>query len=176
MSGHPKAENAEGYWCVVNTLPSQEERAEKNLRRQGYRAWLPAFRRTRRHARRVETVLAPLFPGYVFVRLDPKREAWSPINGTYGVRRLLCHRDKPAAVPGDFVETLIQSVDSDGAVTVPDPGLTPGRKVRLLAGPFADCVGTLLQLAARDRVELLLNVLGSQVSTLVSRHMVVPAD
>lgn len=163
-----------GAWYVVNTLPHQEIRAEANLKRQGYRAWLPAFRRSRRHARRIETVLAPLFPGYLFVQLDLARDAWSPINGTYGVRRLLCRDERPARVPEDFVEGLRHTVDGEGLVAVPEAGLEPGRKVRLLAGPFADCIGTLLHLAARDRVALLLDVLGTQVSTLVSRRMVVP--
>jgi transcriptional antiterminator RfaH len=91
-------------WCVVNSLPHQEARAKANLVRQGYRAWLPTIRRSRRHARRIETVLAPLFPGYLFVDLDPTQQIWSPINGTGGVRRLLCDNMRPASVPDSFME------------------------------------------------------------------------
>ena len=74
-------------WYVVHTRPHQERRAEANLLRQGYRAWLPQMERSRRHARRIETVRTPLFPGYLFVELDIAREAWCAINGTFGVRR-----------------------------------------------------------------------------------------
>jgi transcriptional antiterminator RfaH len=49
-------------WYVVNKLPPQEAQAESNLLRQGYRIWLPSIRRSRRHARLIETILAPLFP------------------------------------------------------------------------------------------------------------------
>jgi len=161
-------------WYVVNTLPHQEARAEANLRRQGYRAWLPSIVRSRRHARRIDTILAPLFPGYLFVEIDVEREAWTPINGTFGVRRLLCHRERPMPVPGDFMEALRQTLDVDGVVAVPEP-LKPGQKVRLIAGPFVDCVGTLLHLAANGRVALLLRLLGQEVSTVVSRRMLAPA-
>jgi transcriptional antiterminator RfaH len=49
-------------WYVVHTQSYQEARAELNLRRQGFEVWLPLSRRRRRHARRIDTVLAPLFP------------------------------------------------------------------------------------------------------------------
>jgi transcriptional antiterminator RfaH len=161
-------------WFVVNTLPHQEARAEANLRRQGYRAWLPSIKRSRRHARRIDTILAPLFPGYVFVELDLSHESWSPINGTFGVRRLLCHRDRPAPVPDNFMQALRETLNEEGVVAVPEP-LKPGQKVRLIAGPFVDCIGTLLYLAAKGRVALLLSVLGQEVSTMVSRRMLAPA-
>jgi hypothetical protein len=37
--------------------------------------------------------------------------------------------------------------------------LIPGQKVRLLAGPFLDHIGTLLYLVAKDRTHLLLSLL-----------------
>lgn len=162
-------------WYVVNALPHQEARAESNLRQQGYRSWLPTIRRSRRHARKIDTVQTPLFPGYLFVELDLDRDAWSPINGTFGVRRLIGHRGRPAPVPGDFMDALRGTIDRDGHVTVPDSGLRPGSKVRLIAGPFVDCVGTLLHMAANGRVSLLMSILGQEISTVVPRQMLVPA-
>lgn len=161
-------------WYAANTLPHQEMRARSNLDRQGYRAWLPTFKRSRRHARRVDTVTAPVFPGYLFVELDLDTDAWSPINSTFGVRRLLCQDGRPTEVPASFIAELSQTLDDDGCVSLPETALRPGQKVRLLAGPFVDCVGTLLRLAAQDRVALLLQVLGTDVSTTVSRRLVVP--
>lgn len=162
-------------WYVVNTLPHQEARAEVNLRQQGYRPWLPSMKRVRRHARRVDTVAAPLFPGYLFVELDVESEAWGPINGTFGVRRLLCHRERPAPMPAGFVEALRQTADGDGFLSAPET-LGPGQKVRLIAGPLVDCVGTLMHLASNGRVGLLLHLLGQDVSAVVSRRMLAPAD
>lgn len=162
-------------WYVVSTLPHQEGRAETNLRRQGYSTWLPRFQRSRRHARRIDTTLAPLFPGYLFVQLDLDRDAWSSINGTYGVRQIISQNDRPARVPDDFIDALQNTLDQHGLVGVPERWLQPGLKVRVLSGPFVDCFGTLVNLASRDRVGLLLSVLGREVAALVSRRAVAPA-
>lgn len=161
-------------WYVVNTLPHQEARAELNLRRQGYRAWLPCIKRSRRHARKIDTVNAPLFPGYLFVELDVERDRWLSINSTFGVRRLISRHERPVPVPCGFIEALRCTLDEEGLVAVPEP-LKPGQRVRLIAGPFVDCVGTLLHLAANGRVTLLLSMLGQEVSAMVSRRVLAPA-
>ena len=84
-------------WYVVHARPHQERRAEANLLRQGFRVWLPVMERSRRHARRIETVRSALFPGYLFVELDIERATWRAINGTFGVRRLLADGLYPQA-------------------------------------------------------------------------------
>jgi transcriptional antiterminator RfaH len=160
-------------WCVVNTLPHQEARAKVNLTRQGYQTWLPTFRKSRRHARRIETVVVPLFPGYLFVELDPTRQIWSPINGTAGVR--LSENMRPARVPDRFMESLRQKSNEQGIVALADSGLRPGHKVRLVGGPFVDCIGTLLRLDAKGRVALLLSILGQEVRAKVSAEMITSA-
>ena len=160
---------------VVNTLAHQEGRAEANLLRQGFTAWLPVILRSRRHARRIDTVRTPLFPGFLFVGIDPESTAWSAINDTFGVRRLICENAKLAKLPTGFVEALRQSIHKTGMASPEQSWCQPGSRVRLLSGPFADYVGTLLQLPAKDRVMLLLRVLGRDVETLVSTRQIAPA-
>lgn len=161
-------------WCVVHTLPHQEMRAEGNLLRQGFRSWLPTMLRTRRHARRLETIRAPIFPGYLFVELDPEREAWGRINGSFGVRRLITDGARPKALPQHFVETLQSELSSEG-ICMPSSHLEPGAEVRVVSGPFADMLATVVELVPGERVRLLLNLLGGQVPTTVSRHAVLSA-
>ena len=93
-------------WYVVYTRPNQEQRAEVNLARQGYRTWLPVMERSRRRAKRFESGHAPLFPQYLFVELDIGREPWRAINGTFGVKRLLADGPRPRALPEEFVAAL----------------------------------------------------------------------
>ena len=160
-------------WHVVNTQQHQEARAELNLTRQGFRAWLPVMQRIRRHARKIDTVRVPVFPGYLFVELDCERGSWAPINGTFGVRRLLLQGARPAPVPDHFIESLRATTGSDGLVTVPAPKLVQGQSVRIVAGPFADYIASVLLLAPGDRVKVLLNVMGGEVSAVVARELLV---
>jgi transcriptional antiterminator RfaH len=159
-------------WYVVNTHPHQEERAEFNLQRQGYEVCLPRLRKTRRHARRTDSVLTPLFSGYLFVHLAPELQAWRAINATFGVRRLLCEGERPRSLPAGFVEALGRTMDSSGAVALPEPKFAFGEPLRLLTGPFADHIGTMLYVADKDRIALLLSLLGREVKVVVSRRHV----
>ena len=162
-------------WYVVHTRPHQERRAEANLLRQGYRVWLPEMERSRRHARRIETVRGALFPGYLFVELDIAREAWRAINGTFGVRRLLADGLHPQALPEDFVGALQDATGADGLSTAAPPDLRPGDAVTIAAGPFAECAAVVLRLAPGERVEVLLDVLGGRVPARLARRAVVAA-
>lgn len=161
-------------WYVVNTLPHQETRADQNLRRQNYTTLLPVTRRTRRHARRLDTVLTPLFPGYLFVELDLDNQSWSSINSTFGVKRLLCGGERPTELQRDFVTALQETIGEDGIASVPAPELEPGQQVRIASGPFADCIAAVLHLSPGERVKLLLNVLGGSVSATMPQRSVVP--
>lgn len=53
--------------------------AKLHFERQGLHSYLPLMRVTRRHARRIEKVLRPIFPGYLFLRLAPKERNWIAI-------------------------------------------------------------------------------------------------
>ena len=154
-------------WYVVHTQTQQESRAEMNLRRQGFEAWLPLIRRARRHARRMDSVLAPLFPGYLFVRLDLSVQPWRSINGTFGVVRLLCNTDAPLAVPEGLVEEILRRCGGSGTDVLPQRPLAIGEAVRVAVGPFADLEGLFQGMSGRDRVVLLFNLLGRQVRATV---------
>ena len=66
-------------WYVVHCRVGSERRAEANLLRQEYDAWLPLYRTIRRHARKMESVLRPLFPRYIFVCIDLESQQWRPM-------------------------------------------------------------------------------------------------
>ena len=154
-------------WYVVHTQTYQEGRAELNLRRQGFEAWLPLYRRVRRHARRIDTVLAPLFPRYLFVRLDLSTQPWHAINGTLGVARLLCNGNTPLAVPKGLVEEILQRRDESGTIVLTPRRLAIGDAIKVTTGPLADLEGLFQNMSGRDRVVLLINLLGRQVRASV---------
>ena len=162
-------------WYVVHTRPHQEQRAEVNLARQGYRTWLPVMERSRRRAKRFESGHAPLFPGYLFVELDIGREPWRAINGTFGVKRLLADGPRPRALPEEFVTALREATGADGVSSPEPPDLKPGDAVTIAIGPFVECAAVVLRLAPRERVEVLLDVLGGRVPARLPKRAVIAA-
>ena len=94
-------------WYVVHTRPRAEVKAALNLDRQGFTCYLPRYLKRRRHARRVETVEAALFPRYLFVALDLATLQWWPIRSTFGVADLVYNGEQPAAVPSDLIRAIL---------------------------------------------------------------------
>ena len=160
-------------WYLVHTRPNCERKADLNLKAQGLKTFLPEIEKTVRHARRLANVRRPLFARYLFVSLDVSRDAWSPINSTIGVSRLLAQQGRPAAVPVGIVEALL--LHSDAGLTRLDHSLAQGQRVRILSGPLADFTATILRLDARRRVDVLLEIMGSAVSVSIDRSTLAPA-
>jgi transcriptional antiterminator RfaH len=150
-------------WYVAQTQVRCEERARLNLERQGFRVYLPRYRRERRHARRCDVVRAPLFPGYVFVQLDLESAPWRSINGTFGVTHLVCRGERPAAVPEGIVEELTARENEEGLIPLQPRGFRKGETLQIVSGALADCFGFFEKMADRDRVILLLDLLGRKV-------------
>jgi transcription antitermination factor NusG len=155
-------------WFVAQTLSQRENMAGFHLEAQGFRIFMPRFRKTVRHARKLREAIAPIFPGYVFVVLDLERDRWRSINGTFGVARLVTAQSRPTSVPTGVVEALVASVDESGLVRF-DDDIRPGQPVSVLAGPFAKSFGVLSRLDGNGRVRVLLAIMGGLVSVAMDR-------
>jgi transcriptional antiterminator RfaH len=145
--------------------------AAAQLANQGLVVFLPCLVRTRRHARKFDTVRRPLFPGYLFVKLDASRDRWRSVNGTLGVARLIGSAEAPTALPAGVVEAICDACDDNGVMATPD-ALSPGEEVRVTAGPFAEFVGRLESMDGIGRVRVLLEILGRRTCVALSRNQV----
>jgi transcriptional antiterminator RfaH len=151
-------------WYVVQTQANAENKAACHLARQGFETYLPRYLKKRRHARRIETVAAPLFPRYLFVEIDFAVQRWRSIFSTVGVSRLVCNGDQPAPVPDDVIRSLRSRADTSGLIRlVHRPSFRSGNKVRILEGAFYDCLGIYDGMTDHDRVGILLDLLGRKV-------------
>ncbi len=155
-------------WYVVHTQPQNEVRAEQHLRRQGFTTYLPRYLRSRRHARKTETVARPLFPRYLFVALDVARDRWRAIHSTFGVSELVCAGDEPAPLLDGVIDEIRAREAKNGFVVLGLPaGLAPGSAVRLTDGIFTETQGVLERVGDERRVSVLLKLLGREVRVLV---------
>ncbi len=163
-------------WFAVHSLPHREAGAQQQLENQGFHTFLPRCLKARRHARKVENILAPIFPRYLFVVLDLDRDRWRSVNGTFGVARLvMMSDDRPHPAPRGVVEALIALADSRDVLGFDGGGrLTVGQKVRILAGPFAEQIGLLQRLNDNGRVRLLLDIMGGEIGVTLPSAALVP--
>jgi transcriptional antiterminator RfaH len=163
-------------WYVVQTQPHAEAKACAHLIRQGFEIYLPRYLKRHRHARRIETVAAPLFPRYMFVAIDIAVQRWRAVQSTVGVSRLICNGDAPAPVAADVITSLKGREDERGFVKLERRvTFAPGDKVRVTEGVFAACLGLFEGITDSERVAILLDLLGRKVRVFLDLDLVTAA-
>jgi len=160
-------------WAVVSTHPHKERFALENLERQDFRPYCPLIRRRRSHARRVSDVLRPLFPGYLFVRIDAESERWRPILSTLGVRGLVRCGDRLSLLEDSFVRGL-RAREIEGVIERPARPYSVGQEVRLAGGAFDGLVATIIEMRERDRLTVLTQMLNQAVKVKVDERHISP--
>jgi transcriptional antiterminator RfaH len=163
-------------WYVVQTQINAEAKAARNLVRQGFEIYLPRYLKRRSHARKIEKVASPLFPRYMFVQIDLAAQRWRSIQSTFGVSRLVLNGPDPARVAPEVISSLRGREDSVGYVRLdPQPKFALGEKVRVLSGVFAENLGLFDGMADRDRVAILLELLGRKVRVSIEAELITAA-
>jgi transcriptional antiterminator RfaH len=152
------------HWCVVQTHVRSEDKAAFHLRRQGYDVFLPKHLKRRNHARRIDWVLSPLFPRYLFVAIDPDTTPWWAIRSTVGVSDLIHFGDAPAFVPAEIITEIKARQDDKGLVkTHAGCAFKQGDKVRIINGPLNALEGLFESPTDEERVTILLGLMGREV-------------
>lgn len=161
-------------WYVVQTKPTKERLALRNLQQQRFETFCPLVRRVRRRGKCVSSEAAPFFSSYIFVYLDLGRDAWRSINGTLGVARIVMAGDCPVPAPIGLVENFILNTSEDGVLDF-EEDLRRGDQVRIVGGHFDNMCGKLLSSGRSQRVWILLEMLLGQTSVRVERKDIMAA-
>jgi len=161
-------------WFAVRTQPNREQRAQAQLQQQYFTTFLPLVEKSVRHARKLRTVKAALFPGYLFIELDLTRDQWRCINSTYGVSGMIMAGEQPMPVPKGVVETFIDLSSKHGLIDF-TADLTIGSSVQVVSGPLSGMLGRLASCDNKGRVEVLLDIMGQQVRVRSQANSLMPA-
>lgn len=162
-------------WYTIHAKARQEHLAFEHLVRQGYSAYLPLIRLHRRRRGAWQQVTEPLFPGYLFVRLDPERNNTAPIRSTRGVVGLVRFGGTLRPVPEGLVEHLLATqAEPDGAISQ-EHLFQAGDRVEIVSGPLAGLQAIFLAPTGQERAQLLLNLLGRETRVVLSKDHLVPS-
>jgi transcriptional antiterminator RfaH len=161
-------------WAVINTHPHREKLALENLERQEFTVYCPLLRRRLSHARRVTSVLRPLFPGYLFVSTGINFGRWRPILSTYGVRSIVSNGQNISCIDHAFIAGL-QKREVDGVVVRPLAPYQRGQSVKIIDGPFDGLVATIIDMDEKERLVVLLDMMNRGTKVTLSSHQVAAA-
>jgi len=172
--GHRGSEQFEtplARWYALQTYPRHEKRVHEDLRVRGIEAFLPLYETVHRWRNGCKVrVELPLFPGYLFVRIDP-RERFKVL-GHPGSVSIVGSASGPWPLPDSEIVSLRQSLQS--RKLEPYPYLAVGQKVRIKSGPLADLTGVLVRQSEGFRVVLSVELIRQAAAVEVEADEVEP--
>jgi transcription antitermination factor NusG len=161
-------------WYAISVIPRKEKVTSQTLRAKGYEEFLPLYTEKRPWSDRLKAVELPLFPGYVFCRLDPQFRL--PILKIPSINQIIGFGKTPHPIDDAEVASL-QTVCKAGIHAVPCPYLTAGAKVNILEGPLKGVEGILVQDAVQTsdpRLVVSVTLLQRSISVEIDRDWISP--
>ena len=159
-------------WFAVHVRPRHERTAETALSNKGLQCFLPVYPSRRRWSDRSKNLLLPLFPGYLFCRLETRDRL--RVETTPSVLTIVGSAGRPLPVPEAEV-SAIQALLASGRPVLPHPYVHEGDFVYIHRGPLQGLEGILLQVKNIWRVVVSVTILQRSVSVEVDRDCVSPS-
>lgn len=129
-------------WFATYTCSCQEKRVAQRLSARGIESFLPLYRTASRWKNGLRVALdRPLFPGYVFVKID-RRERVRVLD-LPGVHSLVGAGREPIPLAEGEIETLRRGIHFLNAE--PHPFLNVGARARVCRGPLEGVEGVIIR-------------------------------
>lgn len=152
-------------WFAVYTSPRHEKRVGQYLRQKEIEHYLPLYQTQRRWSDGSKVTLdLPLFPGYLFVRIDRRErvrvlEVPGVLSFVGGTGR------QPVSLPEAEIGSLRAGLSVRRAE--PHPLLTVGQRARIRTGALAGMEGIVVRLKNSLRVVLTMDLIRQSVAVEV---------
>lgn len=160
-------------WYAVFTLTRHEKRVRAQCEEHQIESFLPTYKVKHRWKNRRSVHLElPLFPGYSFVRIEPRTRLH--VLQLPGVISIVSSGRNMLPIPDEYMNSL-----REGLLVYrmePHPGLALGCRVRISQGPMAGAVGILERDKNNFRVVLKLEMLARSVAVEVGASEIEPCE
>lgn len=122
---------AEPRWFVCHTKPRCEKKFDDLVDRERFAHYLPLIQSVRRYGAQKKTFTKPLFPGYVFARIEPEKK--TRIYQQDLLVRAMMVENEPV-----FLRQLedVRAICASGLEAAVHPLMKRGTHVRVTGGPL----------------------------------------
>lgn len=154
-------------WYALKVRTRSEPLAVQVLRNRGYDLFAPTITERRRYCDRTAVVQTPIFPGYVFCRLDARRKV--PVLSTPAVEYIVSVAGTPVIVPEEEVEAVRRAVEAGARAR---SYLGVGQRIRIAYGALAGLEGILQRTGNEHRLVVSVHLLQRSVSVEIDGDQV----
>lgn len=174
MEQVPVIESTELLWFCLRTQPKHEKLAAQFLRTHaGLEVFSPIIRFQRATMSGKKWFEEALFPCYIFARF-PYRTHYRLAASAMGVTKVVGFGGQPSVVGDRVIGELREFVRDNETIEV-SPSIELGDEVTVLDGPFKGLRAVVTRvMPAKQRVAVLLELLGTQREVEVTAERVVP--
>ena len=161
------------FWYAAYTSSRHEKTVAEHLRQREVECFLPLYETVRRWNNGRHRVQLPLFPSYVFVRMEMRNKL--RVLQVPGLVQLVTFQGSPAALPDTEIATLRGALAA-GVSAQPYRYLREGSKVEICRGPLQGMRGILLRHQGQFRVVLSVEMIMRSIVVEVDASDVVAVD
>lgn len=154
-------------WFLVHVKPRSEHVSTLHLEQLGLESFCPQLKQEKIIRRVRREVVAPLFPGYMFVKFNPVIH-YRAVQFSTGVRKVVRFGDNLARVDSSIIDAIRARI-TEGCIHVSKcSAFQPGQKVRIHEGPLQGFEAIFeCEMSDRQRVTLLLETVAYQARIVV---------
>jgi len=148
-------------WYGVRVKSRHEHVAATVLKGKGYEPFLPSYRVRRRWTDRIKDTELPLFPGYVFCRIDVADRL--PVLTSTGVVGIVGIGKTPEPIEEREI-AAIWAVMRSGLPAMPWPFVHPGDSIRVESGPLRGVQGVVERFNDHQRLVVSVTLMQRSIS------------
>lgn len=154
-------------WFCLRTQTKREHIAAAILSKvESVEVFCPRISQIKKTRTGKKRFVEAMFPGYIFAKFT-LIDNYRRVIHTQGVSGLVGQANR-RAVPERIIEELRASLP-EGIIEAPDPSIEPGAQIEFVSGSLKGLNGKVLaQLSAINRIQVLLEFLGNEITVAVS--------
>ena len=172
INGAAWAEHQEA-WFALRVKSRFEKVVASIAENKGFEHFLPIYESRRHWSDRVKSIDVPLFPGYVFCRLNPQHRL--PLLTIPGVLHFVGIGKTPMPIDDKEIASIQAAVQS-GLHVEPWDFVEAGQRVRIENGPLNGVEGIYVGTSKQERIVVSVTLLKRSVAVTIERDWAVPLD
>jgi transcription antitermination factor NusG len=156
-------------WFAAHTKPRREKKLAEYCQRQAIATTLVTYRSAHKYRGKTVVFNKPLFPGYVFLRLEPGQK--ESVRQSDHVANLLEVFDQENF--GRQLQNILLALETDLEVRLA-PVIDEGTRVRIKSGPLQGIEGRVEQRYGPTTVLLRLDFISQAAAVKIDAHLLEP--
>lgn len=143
-------------WYACYTKPRAEKQTLLRLERAGIDCYLPLKTERRKWSDRLKTVQVPLFPSYIFVRIENYEFNKTRIEGD--IAGFIVFEGKPVPIPDEQVDAIRRLISSGSELEIAPADMKPGQRIEITGGSLIGIKGELVRHQGAQKVLVKLDI------------------